>query len=69
MIENLRGGVSWEADRRLTIVETLLGQHLKSCEQRGATLAKLAWIALGTNLAILGVLLRFVLQSKGIIIP
>lgn len=53
---------SYEADRRLTVVETLLGEHLKQCDRRGAALAKLAWLALITNLAVLGTLLKMVLH-------
>lgn len=63
------GRASWEADHRLTVVETMLGEHLKTCDRRGAILAKLAWLGLTVNLAVLGALAKFVLSFKGIVIP
>lgn len=53
---------SFEADRRLTAVEVLLGEHLKQCQKQTAMLAKLAWLGLTANLVILGTLLKIVLH-------
>lgn len=53
---------SWEADRRLTVVETLLQEHLKQCDRRGVILCRLAYMAVSVNLTVLGVLLKIVLK-------
>lgn len=61
MVEHT-GAASYEADRRLTVVETLLGEHLKQCDRRGVILSRLAWLALSVNLTVLGTLLKVVLK-------
>ena len=53
---------SIEADRRLTIVEVLLGEHVKQCDRRANMAQKLLWIGVSTNIAVLGTLLKLVLK-------
>lgn len=54
--------VSYEADRRLTIVETLLSSHVRECDRRAAMAQKLLWFGVTTNIAVLGVLLKLALS-------
>lgn len=48
---------SIEADRRLTVVETILHLHVEQCDKRAMMAQKLMWVAVASNLAVLGTLL------------
>lgn len=62
MPEDTRIMASIEADRRLTIVEVLLAEHVKQCDRRANMAQKLLWIGVGSNMAVLGTLLKMVLH-------
>ena len=62
MPEEQRIMASIEADRRLTTVETILRLHVEQCDRRANLAQKLMWVAVGTNLAVLGTLLSKVLH-------
>ena len=53
---------SIEADRRLTIVETILHLHVEQCDNRAKMAQKLMWVAVSTNMAVLGMLLKAALN-------
>jgi hypothetical protein len=57
---------SWEADRRLTVVETKLLMHLEQCDKRWATIAKLLWyvatVATGALLTLAGTVAKLTLH-------
>lgn len=53
---------SYEADQRLTIVETELRLHVRQCDQRAAMAQKLLWFGATINVAVLGTLLKLVLK-------
>lgn len=51
-------GISVEAERRLTIVETELRLHVVSCDKRAARAERLLWFVASTCVAVLGYLLK-----------
>lgn len=57
-----RVAASFEADRRLTIVETELRLHVRQCDQRAAVAQRLLWFGATINVAVLGALLKLVLH-------
>ena len=62
MPEEQRHSASTESDRRLTTVEVLLAEHVKQCDRRADIAQKLMWVAVSSNLAVLGVLLKIILH-------
>ena len=58
MPEEARFMASVEADRRLTTVEVLLAEHVKQCDRRAIIAQKLLWVAVSTNLGVLGALVK-----------
>lgn len=50
--------ISAEAERRLTIVETVLRLHVQSCDKRAAVAEKLLWFVSASCMAGIGYLLK-----------
>lgn len=59
MSDGFRPGIaSWEADHRLTVLETELRLHVRLCEQRAAMAQRLLWFVATTMVAAMGILLK-----------